>query len=326
MAYYGYGRGRRSRYRGWSGRSVGPPKYQELARLFGAAVGSIRGAFLTLDEEAVDELLFDYGEIHGDAAERYARKAYPKWRSGETGLSGQTMERLVSLVPPYLSPEQRFEIMRAVVEKHRPGTPYLSVHVDPKKPEEGFAKIDAALDAMRKEDLLAHVPENVLSAANWLCDNDMTAARALLAASEGKENETLRTSAIREVALLKRTIRAGQVQRASYSVRMPAGNLSVSVHKTSSCFVATACFGAEAQETETFRRWRDSALIGSEPGRRFIAWYYRNGPALARLAEAMPGGLPVVRWLLRRFAGHLERREARGAGRAAARCGRMRGE
>ncbi len=135
------------------------------------------------------------------------------------------------LVPPYLSPAQRFEIMRAVVEKHRPGAPYLSIHVDPKKPEEGFAKIDASLDRMRKEDLLAHVPENVLSAATWLCDNDMTAARALLAASEGKENETLRANAIREIELLKRTIRTGQVQWASYSVRMPAGNLSVSVHK-----------------------------------------------------------------------------------------------
>lgn len=323
MAYYGYGSGRRRRYRGWSGRSVGPSKYQELTRLFGAAVGAIRGAFLMLDEEAVDELLTDYGEIHGEAAERYARKAYPKWRSGETGLSGQTMERLVALVPPYLSPVQRFEIMRAVVEKHRPGAPYLSIHVDPKKPEEGFAKIDASLDRMRKEDSLAHVPENVLSAATWLCDNDMTAARALLAASEGKENETLRANAIREIELLKRTIRTGQVQRASYSVRMPAGNLSVSVHKTSSCFVATVCFGEEAPETETFRRWRDRTLIQSESGRRFIAWYYRNGPALARLAQAAPGALPAARWFLRRLAGRLARREAGRSGHGAAGCGTM---
>ncbi|WP_186174568.1 CFI-box-CTERM domain-containing protein [Burkholderia gladioli] len=325
MGYYrGYGGRRRRSYRKWSGRSAGPSKYYELTKLFGGAVGAIQSAFLALEEEALDALLSDYGEIHGASPEAYARKAFPKWKSGATKLSGQTMERLVTLVPPYLAPVQRFEILRQVVEKHRPGTPYMSVHVDPKKPEEGFAKLDAVLATMKKEDILAHVPENVLAAASWLCDNDITAARALLAQAEGRNNEIMRIAAIEEVELLKSTVRAKQVQHATYSVEMPAGRLTVSVHKKSSCFVATACFGADSWETDTFRRWRDTVLIQHAAGRAFISWYYRNGPAIAWLARRVPGVLPMVRWVLRRFAAQLLRSEARRNGNRQLACERMR--
>jgi len=274
-------------------------------------VGSIQSAFLALNEEALDALLDDYGEFHGASAAAYARKAFPKWKCGTTKLSGQTMERLVSLVPPYLEPGQRFEILRQVVEKHRPDTPYMTVQIDPKQPEEGFAKLDAVLATMKKEDILAHVPENVLVAASWLCDNDITAARALLAQAEGKRNEIMRIAAIKEVELLKSAVRSKKVEHATYSVEMPAGCLTVSVYKKSMCFVATVCFGAYASETDTFRRWRDTVLIHHAIGRSFIAWYYSNGPVIARLVQDVPSALPLVRWVLRRFAAQLLRSEAR---------------
>jgi hypothetical protein len=324
MGYYRGSGGRRRSYRRWSGRGAGPSKYYELTKLFGGAVGAIQSAFLALDEEALDALLSDYGEIHGASPEAYARKAFPKWKSGATKLSGQTMERLVTFVPPYLAPAQRFEILRQVVEKHRPRTPYMSVHVDPKHPEEGFAKLDALLATMKKEDILAHVPEDVLAAASWLCDNDITAARALLAQAEGKSNEIMRIAAIKEVELLKSTVRARQVQHATYSVEMPAGRLTVSVHKKSSCFVATVCFGEHALETDTFRRWRDTVLIHRAPGRTFIAWYYGNGPVIAQLVQRVPGALPLARWALRRFAAQLLRSEVRCDGNKQLACERMR--
>jgi hypothetical protein len=102
MAYYRY---RTWRSRGWRTQNIS--KYSKLTSLFGDAVGQIKKAFLDLDGEAREELLLDYGEIHGDSAERYARKTFVAWRSGEIKLSGQTMERLVELVPPYLAPSVR---------------------------------------------------------------------------------------------------------------------------------------------------------------------------------------------------------------------------
>jgi hypothetical protein len=78
----------------------------------------------------------------------------------------------------------------------------------------------------------AHLPERVMKAASWLYANDITAARAMLAEAERKENDIIRASATREIALLKRTVQSGQVKSGSYSVQMPAGNLSVELYKS----------------------------------------------------------------------------------------------
>jgi len=50
------------------------------------------------------------------------------------------------------------------------------------------------------------------------------------------------------------------------------------------CFVATAAFGADwAAEVQVLRDFRDRYLLKSSLGRVLVAWYYRHGPALARL-------------------------------------------
>jgi hypothetical protein len=63
--------------------------------------------------------------------------------------------------------------------------------------------------------------------ATWLYANDVTAARSMLAKAERSENEIIRAQAKREIALLKRTILSGQIEKADYSVKMPAGSINV---------------------------------------------------------------------------------------------------
>lgn len=73
------------------------------------------------------------------------------------------------------------------------------------------------------------------------------------------------------------------------------------------CFVATAAFGEGAPELAVLRRFRDRVLARSAGGRAFIAWYYREGPALAAVVRRRPGlrratraGLKVVTLLVDR--------------------------
>lgn len=284
MGYYN-----KRRYRSWrsrgSGRSSSPSKFMVLSALFGSAIEKIRYAFINLDEDARDELFSDYGAIHGDSAERYARKTFPKWKSGKTNLSGQTMERLVELVPPYLSSEQRFSILQLVLQRHKKSAPSRTIRINVKQPEEGFSELQNALASMSHDDVLAHLPESVMKAGSWLYDDDITATRAMLAEVERLENDMIRTNASRDITLLSRTISSGQVQAANYSVEMPAGKLNIIAFTPLKCFIATVCFGEAAPETVVLRFWRDHYLVETDCGRKFIVWYYKNGEKIANIVS-----------------------------------------
>jgi hypothetical protein len=209
-----------------------PSKYSCLVGLFGDAVDDIKKSFLAFHGNALDALLRRYSALYGDQAGKYARKTFPMWQCSVTKLSGQTMERLIVLVPPYLSPEQRFSLLQKVLKKNKPSKPYKSIRINMRKPVGGWAELDAMLASMQHYDLFADLPERVMKAAHWLYANDITAARAMLAEAERKENDIIRASATREIALLKRTVQSGQVKSGSYSVKMPAGNLSVELYKS----------------------------------------------------------------------------------------------
>ena len=243
MGYYGYRRRSFNSYRsrGYGRSNSWTSTYNRLVSMFGPVVGDIRTAFLALSEDALDELFHDYGAIHGASPEQYARKTFPAWKSGKTNLSGQTMQRLVELVPPYLEPEQRMELVNTLAKKHasRDRKPYKSVSINIEEPGNAFAEIDAALNGLETEDVLAHIPENVMAAAKWLYDDDITAARAVLAEAKRVENDTMKASARREIELLKRTISSGQVKTANYSVELPAGTLSVHAYTPPKSLLST---------------------------------------------------------------------------------------
>ena len=74
------------------------------------------------------------------------------------------------------------------------------------------------------------------------------------------------------------------------------------------CFVATVAFGEDAPELDTLRAFRDQVLATSAPGRAFIAWYYRRGPALADFVSEHPSLKRVTRSALRVLTRQLEKR------------------
>lgn len=300
------------RYRRWSGRTSQPTKYSVLSGLLGDGVWDIRSAFLLLNDDALDQILEDYSQIHGAPAAQYARRAYPKWKDGSTKLSGQTMERLVELVPPYLEPDQRHEVLLKILKKHKRILPSKSIRVNIKEPQEGFRQIDDALSGIRVTDPLAYLPEHVMDAAKWLYDDDVTAARSMLAESMKIETDMLRDNAVRELELMRRTLSSGQVKSANYSVETPVSRLHVVAYNPSKCYVATVCFGEHADETNALRRWRDQILVNHHIGREFIVWYYQHGEKLAvianrntifRLSSQFAIGM-LAKWVQRRGSKH----------------------
>lgn len=273
---------RQHSYRWWKAHQE---KYENLVRMFGPAVREIRSSFFAMSEQDRSSLLSDYGEIYGQSAEDYARKVFIDWKLGLTKVSGQTMERLIELVPPYLSAQQRYEILQLVLAHNKPKVEGKVVRINIKEPMNGFAELETIMSAMRCDHKLAYLPENVFRAAKWLSANDVSAARALLAEVANLENNMMLSSARHEVDLLRRVISGGKVKAATYSINLPSGKVHVVAYNPSFCIIATVCFGAEAHQTKTLRQWRDDHLIKHSTGRRFVVWYYENGERLARRLE-----------------------------------------
>jgi hypothetical protein len=208
------------------------------------------------------------------------------------------MERLMELVPPYLSAKQRLELLKIILERYKRTPTTQTIKINVKEPAAGLAAIDSALQQLRVTDELAYLPSHVMDAAKWLYDDDVTAARGVMTSIAAAETRALKHSAEREVSLLKQTLQSGKIKAASYSVRTPGGNLEIVAYTPSLCFVATICFGPDDPKTEALRRWRDSDLMNTKSGRKFIVWYYSNGDEIARTIGKRPYLLVPTRMLL----------------------------
>jgi hypothetical protein len=55
------------------------------------------------------------------------------------------------------------------------------------------------------------------------------------------------------------------------------------------CFIATAAFGSPlAGQVQILRQFRDKYLLTNDLGRKFVIWYYRNGPVAATWIKDKP--------------------------------------
>ena len=257
-------------------------KYDRLLGLFGSAVDEIKSAFFNLDEDARDALFSDYGELHGASSERYARSTFHKWKSGETKLSGKTMERLVEIAPPYLRSEQRQQILESILRQNPRRRVSKTVKINVEEPDAGFREANAEIDSIKGEsDPLAYLPEGVMRAAEWLYGPDITAARALIASVEARKSQEIASQARKELSLIERVTRSGQAKAATYTIDAPSKKVEIVVYSPSKCFVATACFGPDSLEVDELRRFRDQVLCDTSAGRRLIVCYYNHGEAVA---------------------------------------------
>ena len=72
------------------------------------------------------------------------------------------------------------------------------------------------------------------------------------------------------------------------------------------CFIATASYGSPmAGEVDTFRHFRDTYLIPTKLGLKFVRWYYNNGPVYAHYIAQSDTYRAVARgflWLPLQFA------------------------
>jgi hypothetical protein len=70
-------------------------------------------------------------------------------------------------------------------------------------------------------------------------------------------------------------------------------------HSDRRCFIATAVFGQDAEETNSLRTWRDRNLLPHHIGRLLVSLYYRLSPCVADYLERHPAASRATAALLR---------------------------
>lgn len=69
-------------------------------------------SFFELTAQARAALLEDYRHKHGEKAYEYALATIPRWKDGSVKISGQTMKRLLDLVPRHVSADEKYEFVK----------------------------------------------------------------------------------------------------------------------------------------------------------------------------------------------------------------------
>ena len=73
-------------------------------------------------------------------------------------------------------------------------------------------------------------------------------------------------------------------QSVTSEIKTGAGNMRIESKSGATCFVASVAYDDPNHPDVMFLRgFRDNVLCASEYGRKFIAWYWINGPKLAKI-------------------------------------------
>jgi hypothetical protein len=180
------------------------------------------------------KILFNhYESAHGKSAANYARNKMGDWASGAVRASGQTLTRLLNLVPKVLNQNQKYDLLKKLYDAHRSGhqeNHSLTVVVGHST---GFREqvTDLALRLCNKPDTHT-LPSYVQEKIAWVCDNDSTVARSIMAAIEKEFSFAIAAAGRTEVENLVNRIQGLDVSaEGTHTIRLPYGVITVYVRK-----------------------------------------------------------------------------------------------
>ncbi len=65
--------------------------------------------------------------------------------------------------------------------------------------------------------------------------------------------------------------------------------------KRAGCFIATACYGIDSDEVKILQNWRDKTLLKNDYGKKFVGFYYKTSPTIAKFISNKPFFKKIVR-------------------------------
>ena len=158
---------------------LGPPRLETgeapaLNRSFhryGSLVDRVTRIFFAMDPETMDRVLQAYREEYGDGAYAYARRTIGAWKQGQVKQVGQTVMRLLNVVPQFVDLDTKFELARIVREETL--RRLRQARIDFVVPADGsLSEPMARLKEVIEAQIAIELPPGVIEEQTWLSRED----------------------------------------------------------------------------------------------------------------------------------------------------------
>lgn len=258
---YNYRRTRRRRYRysGWSADS----HKQRVTRLYGGIDDDVRRMFFNLDPHTLARVFTCYERKYGIGKRRYAEKTFEAWKIGAVQMGGEISDRLVQIVPNFLSFEQKYNLVKKLWDRFRNRTT-VNVSISPSSGLE--AAISAVMDAIEAV-ADPNIPPAVAERLEWLAADDVMAARSLLEQIEKRESqvivETLESELRQLLAVAE--LHHDKLVSGSRSLTLPSATVKIQVNQS------TAPWSTSMNENERRRSEQSKELAARNQQNRDLA-------------------------------------------------------
>jgi hypothetical protein len=204
--------------------------------LFAGIDKDIESIFLNLDRNSLESIFQQYGKEYGDNAEKYARNTFQNWKNGATRLSGQTAERLLNLLPPFLSQNKRYELVKKLRDYYMIKRQSME-HVTT-SPELWKQDLLPVVSRIVENSSNFKLPEEVQRRATWLSGGDAVSANKILMAVE-QEEAKLRTAYLddefRRIDQYVNNVE--NTQSVSHTITLPQGTIHVRIQQKKKPFI-----------------------------------------------------------------------------------------
>lgn len=213
--------------------AINARKRHRVSDSLGGIGDEVEDFFFGLDYRSLEAIFQSYSLKYGSGAEDYARRTYAKWKTGAVTPSGETLSRLIDLVPPHMPLERRHQLIRKLRTKHmadmkRNSRRYVTTtFIDW---ESDLRKILQEELVLGREDALS---PTMMSTATWLNEGDAAASLRLIRAMEQAEVEVVQKALPVELDRLRRLVEnanaAGQRVSVEHEIDLPHCRIRLSI-------------------------------------------------------------------------------------------------
>ncbi len=150
---------------------------------YGSLVERVTRIFFNMDQATVDRVLQTYRTKYGDGAYAYAKRTMAAWRQGEVRQVGQTVMRLLEVVPMYVDHDTKFELVRIMREEtlRRLRQYRITITLGSQEP------LTVVMDRLREViemQLSIELPPGYFEVENWLSEKDGIAFQRMIREGE----------------------------------------------------------------------------------------------------------------------------------------------